>query len=215
MFDRMENAWGVGWYCSSISKDEAIKRLSCWKASLCTAAPSPPGEVNHLPRKFLQVSQIFRNEGHTMRQHRPYWHMKVARYSFSGSIPGKFERKLRRHKQIFGKHATTVVLDKDENFSWSGLQWDRSCHSNEMTPLPIVLAAIFLTGNCSYKIVHVICKSVIEIFWDEVFIVRNTVKKRKILMFGRYLKKTKHFWHVISHHTSFNLFKNVCERSWR
>ena len=23
-----------------------------------------------------------------------------------------------------------------------------------MTPLPIILAAIFLTGNCSYKIVH-------------------------------------------------------------
>ena len=40
---------------------------------------------------------------------------KVARYSFSGSIPPKFEHKLRRHKQSFGKTATTVVLDKDEN----------------------------------------------------------------------------------------------------
>ena len=39
---------------------------------------------------------------------------KVARYSFSGSIPPKFEHKLRR-KQRFGKIATTVVLDKDEN----------------------------------------------------------------------------------------------------
>ena len=36
---------------------------------------------------------------------------KVARYSFSGSIPPKFEHKLRRHKQGFGK----VVFDKDEN----------------------------------------------------------------------------------------------------
>ena len=50
------------------------------------------GAVNHLPKKFLQVAQIFtkqskRNEGHTMQQHRPYWHMKVPRYSFSGSIP--------------------------------------------------------------------------------------------------------------------------------
>ena len=58
------------------------------------------GGVNHLPKKFLQVAQIFtkqskRNEGHTMQQHRPYWHMKVARYSFSGSIPAKFEHKLR------------------------------------------------------------------------------------------------------------------------
>ena len=40
---------------------------------------------------------------------------KVARYSFSGPIPPKFEHKLSRHKQTFGKIATTVVLDKDEN----------------------------------------------------------------------------------------------------
>ena len=46
--------------------------------------------------------------GYTLR-------LKVARYSFSGSIPPNFERKLRRHKQIFGKINTTVVLDKDEN----------------------------------------------------------------------------------------------------
>ena len=81
--------------------------------------------------------------------------VKVARYSLSGSIPPKFERKLRRHKQRLGKINTTVVLDKDENLLWSGLQWDRSCHSNEMTPLPILLAAVFLgTGNCSSKIVY-------------------------------------------------------------
>ena len=65
-------------------------------------------------------------------------------------------------------------------------------------------AAVFLgTGNCSSKIVHgsfflqllplcswslsEICKSVIEIFWDEVLMVRNTVKKWSILLFGRYL----------------------------
>ena len=41
--------------------------------------------------------------------------VKVARYRFSGSIPPKFEHKLRRQKQSFGKLATTVVLDKDEN----------------------------------------------------------------------------------------------------
>ena len=43
-------------------------------------------------------------------------HIKVARYSFSRSIPPKFERKLRRHKQRFGKIDTTVVLDKEENW---------------------------------------------------------------------------------------------------
>ena len=40
---------------------------------------------------------------------------KVARYTFSRSVPPKFERKLRRHKQRFGKIDTTVVSDKDEN----------------------------------------------------------------------------------------------------
>ena len=41
--------------------------------------------------------------------------MKVARYSFSGSGPPKFDHKRRRHKQRFEKIGTTVVLDKDEN----------------------------------------------------------------------------------------------------
>ena len=41
--------------------------------------------------------------------------ISVARCSFLGSIPPKFEHKLRRHKQMFGKMATTVVLDKDDN----------------------------------------------------------------------------------------------------
>ena len=83
----------------------------------------PWGAVNHLPKKFLQVAQIFTkqakttSEGHTMQQHRPYWHMKVPRYSFSGSIPAKFEHKLCRHKQTFRKIATTVVSEKDENLS--------------------------------------------------------------------------------------------------
>ena len=40
---------------------------------------------------------------------------KVARYRFPGPIPPKFEHKLRRHKQSFGKIATTGVLDDDEN----------------------------------------------------------------------------------------------------
>ena len=45
----------------------------------------------------------------------PLTNVKVARYSFSGSIPLKFDHKLRCQKQSFGKIATTVVLDKDEN----------------------------------------------------------------------------------------------------
>ena len=41
--------------------------------------------------------------------------LKVARYSFSRSIPPKYEHKLRHHKESFGKIAITVVLDKDEH----------------------------------------------------------------------------------------------------
>ena len=80
---------------------------------------------------------------------------KVAWYSFSGSISPKFEHKVRLHKQRFGKVATTVVLEKDENLLWLGLQRHPSCHSDEMTLLPILLAAVYLrTGNCSSKIAY-------------------------------------------------------------
>ena len=41
-------------------------------------------------------------------------------------LPSLKLNKLRRHKQRFEKIATTVVLDKDENLLWSGLQWRRS-----------------------------------------------------------------------------------------
>ena len=100
------------------------------------------------------ISRLTRNR-ELARAQGNFLRFKVARYSFSGSIPPKFEGKLRRHKQRFGKINTTVVLDKDENLLWWGLQWHRSCHSNEMTPLPILLAAVFLgTGNCSSKIVY-------------------------------------------------------------
>ena len=36
--------------------------------------------------------------------------LKVALFSFSVSIPPKFEHKLRRRKQSFGKIATTVIF---------------------------------------------------------------------------------------------------------
>ena len=64
-----------------------------------------------------------------------------------------------------------------------------------MMPLPIILAAIFLTktvlknrsGELFPPIVASMfvklkrkCKSVTEIFWDEVFIVRNKVKKENL-----------------------------------
>ena len=60
-----------------------------------------------------------------------------------------------------------------------------------MTPLPIILAALlFLTmkpfvgafssdSGLDVREVKTDCKSVIGIFWDKVFIVRNTLKKGK------------------------------------
>ena len=48
----------------------------------------PGGAVNHLPKKFSQVSQIFtkeskRNEA-ILQQHRPYWRMKWLDTVFQG-----------------------------------------------------------------------------------------------------------------------------------
>ena len=55
-----------------------------------------------------------------MQKRRPYWHMKVARYcnSFSGAIPPNFEHNyVAMHRQTYGKIATIVLLDIDENLS--------------------------------------------------------------------------------------------------
>ena len=74
---------------------------------------------------FLQLLRVFplpKNQYFQLKILKDFLHdnFKVARYSFSRSIPPKFELKLRRHKQSFGKITTTVVLDKDENLLWSG-----------------------------------------------------------------------------------------------
>ena len=67
---------------------------------------------------------------------------KVARYHFSGSISPKFQHKQHRHKKRFGKIASAAVLDKDENLLRLGLKCHWSCHSNDMMPLLILLAAL-------------------------------------------------------------------------
>ena len=73
----------------------------------CTGNFLPGGAVIHLPKNSCKLPKLLQNsrkETRAMQQHRPYWHMKVARYSFSELIPAKFEHKLRRHKQAFGKN---------------------------------------------------------------------------------------------------------------
>ena len=135
--------WTVLFFCASEIIKYAQEPLFIGvRAIFCQGGGKP------FAQKFFQVAQIFtkesiRSEGRCNNIGRTGI---MARYSFSGSIPAKFEHKLRRHKQTFGKIATTVVLSKDENLFWSGL--------NEMKPLPIILAAIFLRGNCSSKIDH-------------------------------------------------------------
>ena len=65
--------------------------------------------------KPLMTSILTDNNIRVLRSEKLRLTLKVARYSFSGPIPPKFEHKLRRRKQSFGKIDTTVVLDKDEN----------------------------------------------------------------------------------------------------
>ena len=71
----------------------------------------PGGAVNHYfaQKIFASCPNFYKTveqKRGPMQQDRPYWHMKMAPYSFSGSIPAKFEHKLRRRKQTFGKVAT-------------------------------------------------------------------------------------------------------------
>ena len=56
--------------------------------------------------------------------------------------------------------------------------------------------------------------SVIEIFWEEFFMVRNTVKNGQTGC-STVICTNEALLNAILPHGSFNLFKNVCERSWR
>ena len=91
-------------------------------------------------------------------------------------------------------YITTVVLDKNKKILSSGFSNEIGVViGNKMTLLPILLAAVYLgAGNYSSKIVcesfflqlrprystglREICKIFIEIFWDDVFMVKNIVK---------------------------------------
>ena len=93
--------------------------------------PKSPDEEFHLSHPIHSDNCILNRDGqgtcpkrspaYTWRDFRfvqqaQHWVcVKVARYSFSGSKPPKFDHKLRRQKQSLGKIATTVVKDKDEN----------------------------------------------------------------------------------------------------
>ena len=101
----------------------------------CLAVTNTEGETENLPYKITNKKSIKINR-YGLR-----WLVTVFRGQYLPSLSINF---LRRHKQRFGEIATTVVLDKDEHLLWLGLQWHRSCRSNEMTPLPILLQQYFL-----------------------------------------------------------------------
>ena len=152
----------------------------------------------------------------------------MARYSFSGSIPLKFEHKLRRQKQRYEKYICI-----SPRLSWIKIKIKISSGfsneigvviSNKMTLLPILLAAIYLgAGNYSSKIVYEsfflqqrpryssglreICKSFIEIFWGHVFTVKNIVKNGQSWCLAIIWRKERVFDMQILPHSSFNLFK--------
>ena len=155
------------------------------------------------PKNFCKFPKKVEQKLGQMQQHGPYWHMKMARYSFSRSIPAKFEHKLRRHKQTFVKIATTVVLDKDEICCDQGCNDIRVVIATKWRHYLLYLQQYFSVGTVLLKSItgafssnrrlnvrEVKTESVRALsshFGIKFFIVGNTVQKRKILMFGRYL----------------------------
>ena len=114
----------------------------------------------------------------------PYWRYLIPITGSSRWFDGVFQG---RYITILSTNYA-AVLDKDTNLLWSELQWHRSCHSNEMTPLlPILLADVFL-GTPSQELFSPIATSKLERFrflralskgWS--FMVRNTVKTGQFL----------------------------------
>ena len=129
------------WIKTAVLKNEKkTKGIFTFKRDPSSGLPSQEVEGAADPvssprtrQSLVTCSERIKNHSSEINKVRWWASVRVARYSFSGPIPSMFEHKLRR--QSFGKIATTVVLDEDENLLWSGLQRHRSCHSNEMTVL--------------------------------------------------------------------------------
>ena len=73
------------------------------------------------------------------------WLRFIQVVSVNSSVKGRITNYFAINKDL-----EILVLDKDKRVAKH-----RNCHSNEMKPLPILLAAVFLnTGNSCSKIVH-------------------------------------------------------------
>ena len=74
--------------------------------------------------------------------------------SFFCNLPDSGRHMTRPNQVLSMGRRENLGMRLDGNLLWLRLQWHQSCHSNKMTLLPILLAAVFLsTGNCSTKIV--------------------------------------------------------------
>ena len=71
---------------------------------------------------------------------------------------------------------------------------------------PVPRAIMSNNGSCQYTINTPEIFSGVHGFLSLTVMVRNTLKMHNLDV---------RFWNAISPHSSFNLFKNVCERSWR
>ena len=141
---------------------------------------------------------------------------------------------IHRHKQRFGIIATTIVLDKDENC------YDQGCNDIRVviatkwhhylfhlqqyfsalgTVLPKSFTRAFSSNSylMFVKFISGICKSVIEIFRNEVFMVKKkkTVKNGQSWCSAVFSRKPSFLKCNFTSLSSFNLFKNVRERLWR
>ena len=124
--------------------------------------------------------------GSIQKVHHNLFYVKMTRW---GIFQGQYLPRLSRNYVTINKDLQRLppqlYYTWRWNLLWSVLQWHRSCYSNKMTPLLILLAALFL-GTEVHRSFFVqyspLCllslskESVIETFWDEVFMVRNTVK---------------------------------------
>ena len=113
----------------------------------------PVGAVTHLPIyscKFLNFLQNSRTETRAIRCNNigrtSIW--KWLDTVFQGQyLWSFFEHRLRHHKQTFGKIATTVVLDKDENLLRSGLLLYLQQHFSLGTVLPKSFTEAFSSNS--------------------------------------------------------------------
>ena len=84
--------------------------------------------------------------------------------------------------------------------------WELFFQNRSQTLFPKIVASMFV------KFISGICKSVIEICRDEVFMVKKRKRsKMDNLDVQLFSLENEASWHAILPHSSFNLFKNVCE----